>query len=155
MKKIFIEVCINLLIISLCGCSSKNAAKIISAVTAPSAATAEQFVKMHAKAYSSRDAAAVAAMTLCAEDLAQTALPDPIKQELKGCRRDSLVLQIERDMKDNDMWSKAWEDTQYVKEQDHGDHITVDVTVEYAHSSIVLVRVGKILKIAPNPSSFE
>jgi hypothetical protein len=148
MGKKLITLCICLLIIPLCGCS------IINNVTT-NATTAEDFVKKHAKAYNLRDAKAVAAMTLCAEDLEQTTIPENIKQELRGNLRDSLVQQLKRDMKQDDMWSKAWEDTQYVKEQDHGDHITVDVTVGYSHSSIVLVRVGKILKIAPNPSSFQ
>lgn len=124
--------------------------------TSTRAVTAEDFVKKHAKAYYSRDAKAVAEMTLCAEDIEETAIPRQIKLELKDQKRDSLVKDIQNQMKrEGDVWVQAWGDTRYVGEKDHGDHIHVDVTVGYVRSSIVLVRMGKHLKIAPNPSSFE
>jgi hypothetical protein len=120
------------------------------------ATTAEDFVKMHAKAYQSQDAKAVAGMTLCAEDLEETAIPQPIKLELKDQKRDSLAKDLQNQMKrDGDMWVQAWRDTRYAGEKDHGDHIHVDVAVGYSRSAIVLVRAGKYLKIAPNPSAFE
>jgi hypothetical protein len=120
------------------------------------AVTAEDFVKMHAKAYRSRDAKAVVEMTLCAEDLEEASIPQQIKLELKEQKRDSLIKDLKGQMKlEGDMWAQAWGDTRYAGEKDHGDHIHVDVTVGYARSSIVLVRAGKYLKIAPNPSSFE
>jgi hypothetical protein len=125
------------------GCSSNRAV------------TAEEFVEKHSKAYSSRDEKAVAGMTLCAEDLAQTALPQSIKEELKSFHRDSLTQAVRREMKEGNLWVAAWQDTKYVSEKDLGDRIKVEVTVGYARSSIVLVRVGKQLKIAPNPSSYE
>ena len=132
------------LAIFLAGCSSNRAV------------TAEDFVKKHSKAYQSRDAKSVAGMTLCAEDLEETAIPQQIKQELKDQKRDSLAKDLKDQMKrEGDMWVQAWGDTKYAGEKDHGDHIHVDVTVGYARSAIVLVRVGKQLKIAPNPSSFE
>jgi hypothetical protein len=136
--------CCCLVIIHV-GCSSKN-----------NAVTAEDFVKKHAKAYQSQDAKAVAEMTLCAEDLEETAIPQQIKLELQDQKRDSLIKDIKGQMKlEGDRWVQAWGDTRYVGEKDHGDHIHVDVTVGYARSSIVLVRAGKCLKLAPNPSSFE
>jgi hypothetical protein len=118
--------------------------------------TAEDFVKKHAKAYHSQDAKAVAEMSLCAEDLEETAIPQQIKLELKDQKRDTLLIDLKDQMKrEGDMWVQAWGDTRYAGEKDHGDHIHVDVTVGYARSSIVLVKAGKQLKIAPNPSSFE
>jgi hypothetical protein len=135
---------VPLITVALAGCASHRAT------------TAEDFVKKHAKAYYFRDAKAVAAMTLCAEDLDQTAIPERIKQELKEHKRDSLLSGLKDEMKqEGDMWVKAWESTKYERELDHGDHIHVDVTVGYARNSIVLARVGKELKIAPNPSAFE
>ncbi len=119
------------------------------------ATTAEEFVKKHSKAYYFRDAKAVAEMTLCAEDLEKVSLPARVVLELADFMRDSLVKNLKTDMKKDDRWSKAWEDTRYISEEDHGDYIRVEVKVGYAYSSIVLVRVGKYLKIAPNPSSFE
>lgn len=130
------------------------AASIMSC-SSTKATTAMEFVKKHSKAYYFRDAKAVAGMTLCAEDMDKISLPDKIEEELSDFKRDSLAKSLEQDMKRNDMWSKAWEDTRYISEQDHGDHIHVEVKVGYAYSAIVLVRVGKYLKIAPNPSSFE
>jgi hypothetical protein len=131
------------LLFVICGCTSYKAT------------TAEDFVKKHAKAYYFRDAGAVAEMTLCAEDLAQAALPEPTKEELKTFHRDSLESALKGEMKNDDQWVSAWQDTKYIGEKDHGDHILVEVKVGYAYSSIVLVKVGKQLKIAPNPSWFE
>jgi len=133
----------TLIMLTLLGCSSTKAT------------TSEEFVKKHARAYYFRDAKAVAAMTLCSEDLDKIALPAKVELELSDFKRDSLAKSLKQDMKRDDMWTKAWEDTKYISEQDHGDHIHVEVKVGYAYSNIVLVRVGKYLKIAPNPSAFE
>jgi hypothetical protein len=127
----------------------------IAGCTSTTANTAEAFVKKHAKAYYFRDAKAVAEMTLCAEDLGKTTVSQRIRDELKTFHRDSLRTALKDEMKDGDQWVAAWSDTRYASEKDQGDHITVEVKVGYAYSSIVLVRVGKYLKIAPNPSSFE
>lgn len=119
------------------------------------ATTAEDFVKQHAKAYYFNDAKAVAKMTLCAEDSGEVVLPEQIREELRTFHRDSLVRALKDEMKEESRWVSAWRDTKYVSEQDRGGHIAVQVKVGYANSSIVLVRAGKTLKIAPNPSSFE
>jgi hypothetical protein len=129
--------------IAFCGCSSTKAT------------TAEEFVKKHAKAYYSRDAKAVAGMTLCAEDLDKVSLSEKIETEIGEVKRDSLIGSLKSQMRKNDRWVKAWEGTQYVSEEDHNSYIRVEVKVGYAYSAIVLVRVGECLKIAPNPSSFE
>jgi len=126
-----------------------------SACSPPMATTAEEFVRKHSKAYYYRDAKAAAGMTLCAEDLEKVSLPARIELEVAETKRDTLQAELQRQMKGDDVWVRAWEDTRYVSEQDHGDHVHVSVKVGYANSSIVLVRIGKHLKIAPNPSSFE
>jgi hypothetical protein len=130
-------------VLAACGCSPTRAV------------TAEDFVKKHRKAHYFRDAKAVAAMTLCAEDLEKTSLPARIGLELRDFHRDSLAAGLKSDMKRDGVWAKAWEDTRYIGEEDHGYYIKVEVKVGYAYSSIVLVRVGDCLKIAPNPGSFE
>jgi hypothetical protein len=135
--------CLLAAIAAICACSSTKAD------------TAEEFVKKHAKANYFRDAEAAAGMTLCAEDLEKVSLPARVELEVAETKRDTLKAELQRQMKSDDVWVKAWEDTRYVSEQDHGDHVHVSVKVGYANSSIVLVRVGKHLKIAPNPSSFE
>ncbi len=132
-----------MLAVSILGCSSTKST------------TAEEFVKKHAKAYYFRDAKAVAEMTMCSEDLDKVTLPSLVELEINESKRDSLAKTLKQDMKRDEMWVRAWENTRYVSEQDHGDHIHVSVKVGYANSAIVLVRVGKHLKIAPNPSSFE
>jgi len=135
MKTRFVAPAVLAATIAFHGCSS------------PKSITAEEFVKKHAKA--------VAEMTLCAEDLEKVELPAKIESELRVYKRDSLTAELKRDMKRDDRWVKAWEDTKYVSEEDHKSYIRVEVKVGYAYSSIVLVRVGKYLKIALNPSSFE
>jgi hypothetical protein len=119
------------------------------------ATTAEEFVRKHSKAYYFRDAKAVARMTLCAEDLDIVSLPERIEMEVGEVKRDSLIGELKSQMKNDDHWVKSWEGTKYVSEEDHNNFIRVEVKVGYAYSSIVLVRVGKNLKIALNPSSFE
>lgn len=126
-----------------------------SACSSSRATTAEEFVQKLAKAHYFRDSKAVAQMTLCAEDLAETSLPVFLQMELCDFKRDSLATSLKLNMKQDAMWSKAWEDTKYVNHEDHQSHIHVEVKVGYAYSNIVLVRVGKYLKLAPNPSSFE
>lgn len=131
------------------------AALAASGCSSTKATTAEEFVNKHAKAYYFNDAKAVAKMTLCAEDSGQVALPESIREELRTMYRDSLRRAVKEEMKEQGRWVTAWRDTRYVGETDHGDHIHVDVKVGYVPSSIVLVRVGKTLKIALNPTSFE
>ena len=125
------------------------------ACSSTKATTAAEFVQKHAKAYNLRDARAVAEMTLCAEDLSQTTVPQSIKDELKAFHRDSLRGALKSEMKEGNQWVAAWEDTKYISEKNQGEHINVKVKIGYAYSSIVLVQVGKYLKIVPNPSSFE
>lgn len=127
----------------------------VAGCTSTKATTAEDFVRKHAKAYYFNDAKGVAEMTLCAEDSGQTALPEYIREELRTFHRDSLVRALKDEMKEESRWVAAWRDTKYAGEREHDGHIHVEVKVGYANSSIVLVRAGKTLKIAPNPSSFE
>jgi hypothetical protein len=42
-----------------------------------------------------------------------------------------------------------------VGETDHGAYVRVDVEVQYARSSIVLVKRDGLLKVVQNPAAYE
>ena len=117
----------------------------------PKSDTPEEFVAAMRKAYERKDVDAIMALT------ADPSLPPkgagPPAEEKYDRERDREDTEIE--MKRNGMWYRAWKSTTFESAREHGDHVHVTVAVANTRSEVVLVRQDGVLKIHPEPSSFD
>ncbi|MBI5804565.1 hypothetical protein HZA73_00815 [candidate division TA06 bacterium] len=117
--------------------------------------TAEQFIKSYSKAYQNGDAKAILKMRAGIGILEKLEIDPVLKEELRNYDLEKEKKELEKSLKDDDMWVQAWKNTEYQSERDHGDHIHVEVMVQGIPSAIVLVRDGEFLRIHPRPSMFN
>jgi len=74
---------------------------------------------------------------------------------LKDQSDDSLKAVIQDDIRKKSFSYVAWTHTRYESEADHGKYIQVEVRVDEAVSTIVLVPTETGLKVSQEPSSFQ
>ena len=130
MKAAGLIVLIALCVFSVMSCGSSGD---------PSAKTPQEFVKKYAEAYKDAKVDLLIQMTQLADDKA--------KQDFKD--------DTDKDIKSKGFGYRAWTGTRYVSEKDFDKHIRVDVAVNGARNSIVLVKTAQGLKLALNPSDYE
>jgi hypothetical protein len=116
---------------------------------------AKEFIESYSQAYRDGNAKAIMRMKAGTGILEKMAINDALKQQLLDYSREREEKELEQGLKDDDLWVRAWKNTRYSGEQDHGDHIHVDVEVDGVPSAVVLVRDGKYLRIHPRPSWFD
>jgi hypothetical protein len=117
--------------------------------------TAPDFIRTYSQAYRNGNVQAIMKMR-AGTGLLEKITTDPVLQEeLKEYARDKEEEELEQGFKNDDLWVTAWKNTEYKSEQDHGDHIRVEVLVNGIPSSVVLVRDGEFLRIHPRPSWFD
>jgi hypothetical protein len=117
--------------------------------------TASDFIEVYVEAFRREDVETILRMrsrhyVIDDADVEQE-LKDEVKAQLHAKEREEL----EFDLRRRGMISQAWRRTRYVREEDHGDHIHVDVAIDGIPTSVVLVREGGALRIHPRPSSFD
>lgn len=108
-------------------------------LTESRAETAQEFVEKYSQAYRTGNVSAIVKMTELAADQTE----ESFRQE------------VEKDLDSHGFGYVAWTHTRYVSEADRGDHIRVEVEVQYARSSIVLVRRDGVLRVVQDPSRYE
>jgi primosomal replication protein N len=101
--------------------------------------TAQEFVTKYSEAYRKGNVRAIVKMTVL--DTGETAA--------------SLKDEVALDIKSKGLGYIAWTHTRYVSEADHGSSIRVEVEIEDARSSIVLVKRDRVLKMVQDPSSYK
>ncbi len=104
----------------------------------PSAKTAQEFVEKYSKAYSSGNAGLIAKMT-----------------EARGQTEESLKEEARKDIDTKGFGYVAWSNVRYISEQDHNNYIRVNVEIQGARSSIVLVKRDGLLKLTLNPGDYK
>jgi hypothetical protein len=125
-----------------------------SACSSPEGArTPEEFVRAYSAAWDDQDIEAILNMRV-RKTFVDRSVPEdltiPVEEYWYRLEQEEVQTSIER----KDMFARAWATTRYDRHREHGDHIHVDVLVNGAGSSIVLIRDGEFLKIHPDPSSF-
>ena len=105
----------------------------------PSAKTPQEFVKKYSEAYKDGKVDLLVKMTQFADDKA--------RQDFKD--------DTGKDITSKGFGYRAWTGTRYVSEKSFDKHVRVDVTVNGARSSIVLLKGAEGLKLALNPSDYE
>jgi hypothetical protein len=63
--------------------------------------------------------------------------------------------ETEIELQRNGMWYRAGKNTRFVSSREHGDHLHVTVTAMNVPTEVVLVRQDGVLKIHPEPGSFD
>jgi hypothetical protein len=104
----------------------------------PSAKTAQEFVEKYSKAYSSGNAGLIAKMT-----------------EAKGRTEESYKEEAQKDIDSKGFGYVAWSNARYVSEEDRGNYIRVNVEIQGARSSIILVKRDGLLKLTLNPGDYN
>lgn len=104
----------------------------------PSAKTAQEFVEKYSKAYSSGNAGLIAKMT-----------------EAKGRTEESYREEAQKDIDTKGFGYVAWSNVRYISEQDRGNYIRVNVEIQGARSSIILVKRDGLLKLTLNPGDYK
>jgi len=117
--------------------------------------TAREFIKSYSQAYRDGNVKAVIKMMAPAGVLEKLDIDPALKEELRDYNLEKEKADLEQGFKNGDLWITAWKNTEYKSEQDHGDHIHVEVLVNGIPSSVVLVRDGEFLRIHPRPSWFD
>lgn len=117
--------------------------------------TAKEFIKSYSKAYQNGDAKAILKMRAGIGILEKLEMDPALKEEILNYDLEKEKEELEKSLKDDDMWVRAWKNTEYRSEREHGDHIHVEVTVQGIPSAVVLVRDGEFLRIHPRPSMFD
>ena len=113
----------------------------------------EEFIKVYSAAWEDQDIEAILAMRVRKTFVDRSVPGDltlPVEEYWYRLEKEEVQASLER----HDLFAQAWAATRYERHREHGDHIHVDVLVDGARSSVVLVRVGEFLKIHPDPSSF-
>jgi uncharacterized transporter YbjL len=108
------------------------------ALTDSGAKTAREFVEKYSEAYRTGNVSAIVKMTVME----------------KGQSEEQFREEVEKDVDSKGLGYVAWAHTSYVSEEDHGSYIHVEVEVQSARSSIVLVRQDDLLKIVQDPSKY-
>jgi hypothetical protein len=132
-----------LLICALSACSPAREAR-----------TPQEFVEEYSKAWKSGDVETILALR-SQKKLVDVGLKPNMKEALDQASLDDEREEIEQSIKRRDFGYVSWSMTEFVSARDHEDHVHVDVRVGGANSAIVLVRDGELLKIHPDPSSFQ
>jgi len=132
-----------LLLFGLLSCSSNREAR-----------TPQEFVAKYSKAWKSGDVESILAMR-SQKPLVDIDLKPEMKKELEDASLADEKEEIEQSIKRRDFAYLLWAEAAYVSHEDHQDHIHVSVSVGSAHSTIVLVREGDLLRIHPRPSLFR
>lgn len=117
--------------------------------------TAEQFIKSYARAYQDGDIQAILKMRAPIGLLEKMDIDPALKREIRDYNAEKEKEELAQSLERDDMWTRAWKNTAYLSEKDHGDHIHVNVSVQGVPSAVVLVRDGKFLRIHPRPSWFD
>jgi RNA binding exosome subunit len=117
--------------------------------------TAQDFIKSYSQAYRNGDANAIMKMRAGIGLLEKMDIDPVLKEELRNYNLEQERKELEEGLKQDGMWIRAWKNTVYAGEKDHGDHIHVNVTVDGIPSAVVLVRDGEFLRIHPRPSWFD
>ena len=101
--------------------------------------TPEEFVAQYAEAYREGDVETIVRMTA------------PLKGESDTLCRSS----VESDIKSRGFGYTAWSHTRFVSATDRGSYYRVEVNVDVAPSTIVLLKSEGHLRISQEPSSYE
>ncbi len=101
--------------------------------------TPEEFVAQYSEAYREGDVDAIVRMTA------------PLKGENDSLCRNS----VESDIKSRGFGYTAWSHTRFVSATDRGSYIRVEVEVDVAPSTIVLLKSEGHLRISQEPSAYE
>jgi hypothetical protein len=120
----------------------------------PEPKSPEEFIETYSKAWQGEDVDAILNLQLrpsYADSGGDPALRRTFEDSSKAIERTA----IEESIRRHDFAYTAWTKTTFEGARDHGDHIHVDVRIDAAHSEVVLVRNGGLLKIHPNPSRFQ
>lgn len=117
--------------------------------------TAKDFIEAYSKAYQSGDAKAVMKMRAGIGLLEKMDIDPALKEELADYSLEKETKELEESLERDDMWARAWKNTEYRSERAHGGHIHVEVAVNGIPSAVVLVRDGEFLRIHPRPSWFD
>ena len=117
--------------------------------------TAQDFIKSYSQAYRDGNVQAILKMRTGTGLLEKLTIDPVLKEELRNYDLEKEKAELEKGLKEDDMWVRAWKNTGYRSEQDHGDHIHVNVAVDGIPSAVVLVRDGDFLRIHPRPSWFD
>jgi hypothetical protein len=117
--------------------------------------TAQEFIKSYSQAHRNGDSKSILKMQAGIGILEKLEMDPALKEELLNYDREREREELEKGLKDDDMWIRAWKNTEYRGERDCGDHIHVDVAVNGIASALVLVRDGEFLRIHPRPSMFN
>jgi tRNA nucleotidyltransferase (CCA-adding enzyme) len=117
--------------------------------------TAKEFIESYSQAYREGDAKAILKMRAGTGLLEKMEINDALKQQIRDFNLGQEKEELEKSLKEDNMWTQAWKNTEYQSELDHGDHIHVEVKVQGFPSAVVLVRDGKFLRIHPRPSWFN
>ncbi len=125
------------------GCSSHREPK-----------TPREFIERYSAAWRDGDVDQILNMQKSGDSLRTDERPAPSSlpnetalQEAKDRIRESIARK--------DFSYLAWTNTSYVSEQEHEDHVHVNVRVDAAISEVVLVREGTALKIVNDPGRYR
>jgi hypothetical protein len=133
----------SLLLLGLPGCTSNHEAR-----------TPQEFIERYSKAWEQGDVDAILSMQK-RKDLSPGDVSAEMKQSLERAASEEEKEEIGKAIRQKGLAYIAWTHTEFVSEHSHDDHIHVTVRVDYAVSEVILVREDGLLKIHPNPGSFE
>lgn len=117
--------------------------------------TAKEFIKSYSQAYRDKNVQAIMKMKAGTGVLEKMDIDPALKEELREYSLEKETEELAQGFMQDDMWVRAWKNTEYRSERDHGDHIHVEVTVDGIPTAVVLVRDGEFLRIHPRPSWFD
>ncbi|MDQ7797606.1 MAG: hypothetical protein RDU76_01510 [Candidatus Edwardsbacteria bacterium] len=117
--------------------------------------TAQEFIKSYSQAYRNGDAKAIIKMRAGIGLLEKLGIDPALREQIADYTLEKEQQDLEESLERDDLWARAWKDTEYKSQKDHGDHIHVGVLVNGIPSAVVLVREGEFLRIHPRPSWFD
>ena len=116
--------------------------------------TAKDFISNFSKAYASGDVDKVMKMWSFINPVDFLKIDEKYRASTVKYSVEEMRADVEKNLKEKNIWYEAWKNTTYFSEEDRGQFIFVTVKVLNTYTNIVLIKENGYLRMHPDPNFF-